>query len=44
MMNGAGLTGNLRSVLWAECARTATKLDNLDCENEDKEPRLMINY
>ena len=39
MMNGAGLTGNLRSGLWAECARTATKLDNLDCENEDKEPR-----
>ena len=39
MMNGAGLTGNLRSGLWAECARTATKLDNLDCENENKEPK-----
>ena len=39
MMNSAGLTGNLRSGLWAKCARTVIKLDNLDCKNEDKEPR-----
>ena len=39
MLNAAKLTGSLRSGLWAECARTATNLDNIDCDNKDKEPR-----
>lgn len=39
MMNGAALARNLRSFLWVECARTATKLNNLDCKNKDHEPR-----
>ena len=39
MMNAARLTGALRTGLWAECARTATNLDNMDCDNKEKEPR-----
>ena len=39
MLNGAGLEGDLRSGLWAECASTATMLDNLDCEGKSKTPR-----
>ena len=38
-MNAAKLTGSLRTGLWAECARTATNFDNIDCDNKDKEPR-----
>ena len=39
MMNAARFTGGLRSNLWAECARTATNLDNIDCDNKEKIPR-----
>ena len=39
MMNAARLTGALRTGLWAECARTATNLDNIDCDNQEKVPR-----
>ena len=40
MLNAAKLNGELRSGLWAECARTATYLDNQDCEtSEHKRPR-----
>lgn len=39
MMNAARLTGALRTGLWAECGRTATNLDNMDCDNKEKEPR-----
>ena len=40
MLNAAKLSGVLRSGLWAECAQTATYLDNQDCETSDhKRPR-----
>jgi hypothetical protein len=40
MLNAANLSGELRSGLWAECAKTATYLDNQDCESsENKRPR-----
>jgi hypothetical protein len=29
MLNGAGLTGDLRSIIWAECAMTTTYLSNI---------------
>jgi hypothetical protein len=38
MMSAAGLNGDLRSLLWAECARTATMLDNGLCGTDDKAP------
>ena len=36
MMNAAGLLGHLRHGLWAECAATATTLENLTVTNRDK--------
>ena len=33
MLNSARLSKKLRGVLWAECAKTATFQDNLDCDN-----------
>ena len=39
MFNAAMLDGDMRNGLWAECANTATKLDNLDCDNDEKVPR-----
>ena len=44
MLNDAHLTPALRSGLWAECANTATYLDNLDCENDAGEPRYKLFY
>ena len=42
MLNAAHLTPDLRSGLWAECAHTATHLDNLDCDNDTGEPRYKL--
>ena len=42
MLNGAHLTPSLRSGLWAECAHTATYIDNLDCDNATGEPRFKL--
>lgn len=44
MLNAANLTGSLRHGLWAECAQTATYLDNLDCDNATGEPRYKLFY
>ena len=44
MLNGAHLNQEFRNGLWAECARTATDLDNLDCENLDHKPRYTLFY
>ena len=38
MLNAAHLPAYLRSGLWAECAYTATYIDNFDCDNEAGEP------
>ena len=38
MLNSARLNTEFRRGLWAECARTACALDNLDC-NGNKKPR-----
>jgi hypothetical protein len=42
MLNAAHLTPELRRGLWAECANTATYLDNFDCDNEKGEPRYKL--
>ena len=34
MLNCARLNGKIRNGLWAECGKTATHNDNLDCDNE----------
>ena len=40
MLNAAQLNQEFRQGLWAECAQTATYLDNHDCESsENKRPR-----
>ena len=39
MFNAAMLDGDMRNGLWAKCANTATKLDNLDCDNDEKVQR-----
>ena len=39
MMNAEMLIGGLRTCLWAECAKTATNLDNIDCDNQEKKSR-----
>lgn len=45
MLNAAQLNQEFRKGLWAECARTATYLDNQDCENsENKRPRFTEFY
>ena len=42
MMNAVRLTGALRNGLWAEAGRTATNLDNIDCDNQEKIPRYKL--
>jgi len=42
MLNDANVTSELRRGLWAECARTATYLDNLDCDNASGKPRYTL--
>ena len=42
MLNSAHLNESLRCGLWAECAQTATYLDNLDCENMGEQPRYKL--
>ena len=42
MLNAAHLTPDLRNGLWAECAHTATYLDNLDCDNDLGSPRYKL--
>jgi len=45
MLNAAHLNQEFRKGLWAECARTATYLDNQDCEaSESKRPRFTEFY
>ena len=39
MVNGARLNRKLRGGLWAECAKTATYHDNLDCDNDKGKTR-----
>ena len=39
MLNAAKLIKTFSSGLWAECARTATILDNFDCENKSGKTR-----
>ena len=38
MLNGAGFPEEMREKLWAECAATATKLNNMLCKREGKSP------
>ena len=39
MLNAARFSREFRRGLWAECARTACELDNLDCDNKVGKPR-----
>eukprot|EP00980_Cylindrotheca_fusiformis_P003428 scaffold765_cov59-Cylindrotheca_fusiformis.AAC.1 len=39
MLNGAGLHGELRDKLWAECGNTATIIDGLMVSEKTKKPR-----
>lgn len=40
MLNGADITGKRRKLLWAECASTATDLENMVA----KDKNLVSNY
>jgi hypothetical protein len=42
MINGAGFPEELREKFWAECALTATKLNNLMIKKEGKNPYEMF--
>ena len=44
MLNCAKLNKEFRRGLWAECARTACDLDNLDCDNKSGKPRYVQFY
>ena len=44
MLNAARLNKEFRYGLWAECARTACELDNLDCDNKSGKPRYVLFY
>eukprot|EP00980_Cylindrotheca_fusiformis_P022688 scaffold9579_cov84-Cylindrotheca_fusiformis.AAC.1 len=39
MLNGAGLQGELRDKLWAECGNTATIIDGLMVSEKTKKPQ-----
>ena len=44
MMNAAGFTSDLRGKMWAECANTATLLENGMLKSADEEPPVVKMY